>query len=91
MASILKNKLQIQKIDLGKLLSFKEFVGICRDILMLDFLFLTVFFSVAEPHHFYMAPAPSKNFDAVQAAPAPAPTLHTIYQANCLQTNQSYL
>jgi hypothetical protein len=28
--------------------------------------------SVAEPHHFYAAPAPGKNFDA---APAPAPTL----------------
>jgi hypothetical protein len=27
-------------------------------------------FSVAEPHHFYAAPAPGKNFDA-----APAPTL----------------
>jgi hypothetical protein len=26
--------------------------------------------SVAEPHHFYAAPAPGKNFDA-----APAPTL----------------
>jgi hypothetical protein len=28
--------------------------------------------SVAEPHHFYAAPAPGKNF---HAAPAPAPTL----------------
>jgi hypothetical protein len=28
--------------------------------------------SVAEPHHFYAAPAPGKNFDA---APAAAPTL----------------
>jgi hypothetical protein len=28
--------------------------------------------SVAEPHHFYAAPAPGKNLDA---APAPAPTL----------------
>jgi hypothetical protein len=28
--------------------------------------------SVAEPHHFYAAPALGKNFDA---APAPAPTL----------------
>jgi hypothetical protein len=27
--------------------------------------------SVAEPHHFYAAQAPGKNFDA---APAPAPT-----------------
>jgi hypothetical protein len=36
----------------------------------------TVATSVAEPHHFYAAPAPApapgKNFDA---APAPAPTL----------------
>jgi hypothetical protein len=35
--------------------------------------------SVAEPHHFYAAPAPGKNFDAALApadpAPAPAPTL----------------
>jgi hypothetical protein len=31
--------------------------------------------SVAEPHHFYAAPAPCKNFDAAPAAPAPAPTL----------------
>jgi hypothetical protein len=33
-----------------------------------------VYTSVAEPHHFYAAPAPAtgKNFDA---APAPAPTL----------------
>jgi hypothetical protein len=27
--------------------------------------------SVAEPHHFYAAPAPGKNFDAAPAAPAP--------------------
>jgi hypothetical protein len=26
--------------------------------------------SVAEPHHFYAAPAPGKNFDAAPAAPA---------------------
>jgi hypothetical protein len=31
--------------------------------------------SFAEPHHFYAAPAPGKNFDAAPAAPAPAPTL----------------
>jgi hypothetical protein len=31
--------------------------------------------SVAEPHHFYVAPAPGENFDAVPAAPAPAFTL----------------
>jgi hypothetical protein len=30
--------------------------------------------SVAEPHHFYAAPAPDTNFDAVPAAPAPAST-----------------
>jgi hypothetical protein len=27
--------------------------------------------SVAEPHHFYAAPAPGKNFDEAPAAPAP--------------------
>jgi hypothetical protein len=27
------------------------------------------FTSVAEPHHFYAAPAPGKNFDAAPAAP----------------------
>jgi hypothetical protein len=27
--------------------------------------------SVAEPHHFYAAPAPGENFDAAPAAPAP--------------------
>jgi hypothetical protein len=35
--------------------------------------------SVAEPHHFYAAPAPGKNFfaapDPAVPAPAPAPTL----------------
>jgi hypothetical protein len=33
--------------------------------------------SVAEPHHFYAAPAPGKNFDAAPdpAFPASAPTL----------------
>jgi hypothetical protein len=37
--------------------------------------------SVAEPHHFYAAPVPGKNFDA---APAPAPTL--LYsKAKCLK------
>jgi hypothetical protein len=33
------------------------------------------FSCVAEPHHFYAAPAPGKNFDAAPAAPAPVPTL----------------
>jgi hypothetical protein len=34
-------------------------------------------YSVAEPHHFYAAPAPGKNFNAAPApaARAPAPTL----------------
>jgi hypothetical protein len=32
---------------------------------------ITVYNSVAEPHYFYAAPAPGKNFDA---APAPAAT-----------------
>jgi hypothetical protein len=31
--------------------------------------------SVAEPHHFYAAPAPGENFEAAPAAPVPAPTL----------------
>jgi hypothetical protein len=35
----------------------------------------TVFPSVAEPHHFYAAQAPGKNFDAAPAPAAPAPTL----------------
>jgi hypothetical protein len=43
---------------------------------MIDFLYFSrnsyVLSSVAEPHHFYAAPAPGENFDA---APAPAPTL----------------
>jgi hypothetical protein len=43
-----------------------------------------LFTSVAEPHHFYAAPAPGKNFDPAPAclasapaclASAPAPTL----------------
>jgi hypothetical protein len=38
---------------------------------------LLVSSSVAEPYHFYAAPAPDTNFDAALAAPAPAlaPTL----------------
>jgi hypothetical protein len=35
--------------------------------------------SVAEPHHFYAAPAPGKNFDAAPAAPALAPALTLLY------------
>jgi hypothetical protein len=31
--------------------------------------------SVAEPHYFYAAADPGKNFDAAPAALAPAPTL----------------
>jgi hypothetical protein len=33
------------------------------------------FSSVAEPLHFYAAPAPGTKFDASPAAPAPSPTL----------------
>jgi hypothetical protein len=33
--------------------------------------------SVAEPHHFYAAPALGKNFDAAPPPAAPAPTLLT--------------
>jgi hypothetical protein len=33
------------------------------------------FWSVAEPHQFYAAPAPGENFDAATAPAAPAPTL----------------
>jgi hypothetical protein len=40
--------------------------------------FQKCFYSVAEPHHFYAAPAPGKNFDAAPA-PAPAPTLLPVY------------
>jgi hypothetical protein len=38
---------------------------------------MTLNYSVAEPHNFYAAPAPGKNFDAAPdpVAPAPAPTL----------------
>jgi hypothetical protein len=32
-------------------------------------------FSVAEPHHFYAAPAPGKIFYAASAPAAPAPTI----------------
>jgi hypothetical protein len=48
------------------------------------FLLICIFFlshsglaatSVAEPHHFYAAPAPGKNFNAAPAALALAPTL----------------
>jgi hypothetical protein len=37
--------------------------------------------SVAEPHNFYAAPAPSsgKSFDAAPAAPAPAPAPTLLY------------
>jgi hypothetical protein len=34
-----------------------------------------IYSRVAEPHNFYAAPVPGKNFDAAPAAPAPAPTL----------------
>jgi hypothetical protein len=32
---------------------------------------LFLYISVAEPHHFYAAPAPGINFEAAQVAPAP--------------------
>jgi hypothetical protein len=35
------------------------------------FLVISLKSSVAEPHHFYAAPAPGTNFDAAPAAPAP--------------------
>jgi hypothetical protein len=38
---------------------------------------LCILLNVAEPHHFYAAPAPDNNFDADPAAPAPAPTLYS--------------
>jgi hypothetical protein len=46
--------------------------------------------SVAEPHHFYAAPAPGENIDAAPAAPAaPAPTL--LYsKAKFLKRTQVY-
>jgi hypothetical protein len=42
------------------------------DVRVYVFVYSTVSTSVAEPHHFYAAPAPGKNF---YAAPVPAPTL----------------
>jgi hypothetical protein len=47
---------------------------------------LIIISSVAEPHHFYAAPAPGENFDA---APAPAPIL--LYsKAKFLKQTQVY-
>jgi hypothetical protein len=46
--------------------------------------------SVAEPHHFYVAPAPDKNLDAAlaQVAPAVAPAPTLLYdKAKFLKTN----
>jgi hypothetical protein len=43
-------------------------------LLLYFFLSGLVTSSVAEPHHFYAALAPGKNFEAAPAAPAPAPT-----------------
>jgi hypothetical protein len=47
--------------EIGKLLTDDSFQFLCQES------------SVAEPHHFYEAPAlaPGKNFDAAPAAPAP--------------------
>jgi hypothetical protein len=36
---------------------------------------IPVHISVAEPHHFYVAPAPGKNLYTAPALAAPAPTL----------------
>jgi hypothetical protein len=33
----------------------------------------SLIYSVAEPHHFYAAPAPCENFDAAPATAAPVP------------------
>jgi hypothetical protein len=44
-------------------------------IWIVSWIVLLVVISVTEPHHFYAAPDPGKNFDAAPAAPAPAPTL----------------
>jgi hypothetical protein len=35
--------------------------------------------SVAEPHHFYAAPAPGEIFDAAPAPVAPAPAPNLLY------------
>jgi hypothetical protein len=39
----------------------------------------TILNNVAEPHPFFAAPAPGKNFDAAPAAPAPANELKFKY------------
>jgi hypothetical protein len=48
--------------------------------------------SVAEPHHFYAAPAPGENFDAAPAAPAaPAPVPTLLYsKAKFLKRTKVY-
>jgi hypothetical protein len=46
------------------------------------------FSSVPEAHHFYVAPALGKSFDAV-AVPAPAPLYYIIYKANLFKTKQN--
>jgi hypothetical protein len=38
-----------------------------------------IYTSVAEPNHFYAAPAPGKNFDAAPALAAPAPVPTQMY------------
>jgi hypothetical protein len=42
-------------------------------LFLLPFMIITT--SVAEPHHFYAAPAPIKNFNAAPDPAAPAPTM----------------
>jgi hypothetical protein len=63
----LKNRIQFEA------LTFIDYENIYKKGLFQT----TIKNSVAEPHHFYAAPAPGKNFDAapVPTAPAPAPTL----------------
>jgi hypothetical protein len=42
--------------------------------------------SVAEPHHFYAAPALGENFDAVPVAPAPG-SYPTVMHGKIFKTN----
>jgi hypothetical protein len=37
--------------------------------------------SVAEPHHFFAAPAPGENFYAAPATPSPAPAPTLLYRS----------
>jgi hypothetical protein len=60
--------------------SLIKFTGHILMVPLYEFIFFTVF-SIAEPHHFYVAPALGENFDAapapaVPAVPASAPALY---------------